>query len=98
MPSIPPCLDAPSLASALAELDGWEQRDDALHSEFVFADFVAAFAFMSGAALCAERANHHPDWSNSYRTVRVALRTHEADGITSNDVSLAREMNRLAGR
>ena len=94
--AVPPVLDAEALADGLATLDGWTLRDGKLHREWVFEDFVTAFAFMAGAALCAERANHHPEWSNVYRTVRVDLRTHEAGGITRLDLDLAVEMDRLA--
>ena len=82
---------------ALAFLDGWEVRDGKLHREFVFANFVEAFGFMARAALVAERANHHPEWFNVYRTVRVDLTTHESGGITARDTALARAMNELAG-
>jgi len=59
-------------------------------------DNVEAFGFMAKAALVAERANHHPEWFNVYRTVRVDLTTHESGGITERDTALARAMNDLA--
>ena len=55
-------LDGDALAAAVAELDGWTIEEGKLHKEYVFRDFVQAFAFMSGAALLAERKNHHPEW------------------------------------
>ena len=94
----PPALLGPNeLEKALSSLDGWVVRGGKLHREFVFADFVEAFGFMTRAALVAERANHHPEWFNVYRTVRVDLTTHESGGITERDTALARAMNELAG-
>lgn len=84
-----------ALQSCLAELEGWELRDGKLHREYRFDDFVAAFAFMSAAALCAERAGHHPEWFNVYNRVEVWLTTHDAGGITRRDTDLAAEMNAL---
>ena len=92
----PPVLGGSQLDAAVAALDGWEVRNGKLHREFVFANFVEAFGFMARAALVAERANHHPEWFNVYRTVRVDLTTHESGGITERDTSLARAMNELA--
>ena len=93
----PAVLDAGEIEEALASLEGWEVRDGKLHREFTFANFVEAFGFMATAALVAERANHHPEWFNVYRTVRVDLTTHESGGITERDTALARAMNELAG-
>ena len=62
-----------------------------------FADFVEAFGFMSSAALCAERQNHHPEWCNVYNSVRVDLSTHDAGGITKLDVALAKDFDRVFG-
>lgn len=91
-------LSGEALTDAVAALDGWQVRDGKLHKEYVFADFVEAFAFMSGAALCAERRNHHPEWFNVYRTVSVDLSTHDAGGITMWDVELAKDFDAVAGR
>ena len=91
-------LSGDGLDEAVSGLPGWVIQDGKLHKEYVFADFVEAFAFMSGAALCAERKNHHPEWFNVYRTVRVDLSTHDAGGITTWDVELAREFDALADR
>lgn len=63
---------------------------------FVFPSFAEAFAFLSGAAVVAERLDHHPDWSNSWKRVDVALTTHDAGGVTALDFELARAMSRLA--
>ena len=92
----PAVLGQSELEEALASLDGWAVQGGKLHREFVFANFVEAFGFMARAALVAERANHHPEWFNVYRTVRVDLTTHESGGITERDTALARSMNELA--
>ncbi len=76
--------------AALAELPGWERDGDCLHRRLEFADFREAFAFMTRVALAAEAMNHHPDWSNVYRTVIIRLSTHDSGGITHKDVELAR--------
>ena len=89
-------LDEIALNNALAELPAWQLRDGKLHREFIFADFVAAFGFMTRAALLAERMNHHPEWFNVYKKVRVDLTTHEAGGISQRDLKLAAAMDRLA--
>ena len=82
---------------ALQSLDGWSLDDGKLYKEFVFPDFRIAFAFMAAVATAAEAMNHHPEWSNVYRTVRVHLTTHDAGGLTASDTALAAEMDRLAG-
>ena len=70
---------------------GWnrEEQRDAITREFVFSDFNRAFAFMTQVALAAEKADHHPEWSNVYNKVRVTLSTHDAGGITEKDLVLA---------
>ncbi len=85
-------LDEGQIAEALATLPDWTLRTDGLAIErsFRFADFVAAFAFMTRVALLAERADHHPEWSNVYARVTITLTTHDAGGLTARDVALAR--------
>lgn len=90
-------LTGSDLTTAIGDLVGWSLQDGKLHKEYVFEDFVEAFAFMSGAALCAERRNHHPEWFNVYRTVRVDLWTHDVGGITTSDIELAQDFDRVAG-
>jgi 4a-hydroxytetrahydrobiopterin dehydratase len=68
-----------------------------LRKTFGFADFVEAFAWMTAVALVAEKLDHHPDWTNVYHRVDVALWTHDAGGITERDFELAAAMDRLAG-
>ncbi|TGD67683.1 4a-hydroxytetrahydrobiopterin dehydratase [Tabrizicola sp. WMC-M-20] len=78
---------------------GWKMADgkDALDKTFLFKDFKQAFAFMTQVAEDAEALNHHPEWSNVYRTVKVRLTTHDAGGLTGLDVDLARRMDKAAG-
>src|ERR1700730_3118470 len=85
--------------AALAGLAGWSEAHgrDAITRKFVFADFNAAFGFMTRAALVAEKMDHHPEWFNVYKTVEVTLATHDAGGVTELDVELAQAMNRIAG-
>jgi 4a-hydroxytetrahydrobiopterin dehydratase len=86
------------VAAALAELPEWSLEGGKLHRVYKFADFVAAFGFMSSAALVAERLDHHPEWFNVWSTVRVDLMTHDAGGVTALDVELARRMEAIARR
>ena len=85
-------LDDRDLRAALAQLPQWRLDEGKLHRELKFGDFSTAFAFMTRIALVAERMNHHPEWFNVYGTVRVWLTTHDAGGITSKDIALAREI------
>jgi 4a-hydroxytetrahydrobiopterin dehydratase len=91
-----PRLDARELEQALAELPGWSLAGGKLHREYRFADFNAAFGFMTRVALEAERLNHHPEWSNVWNRVVVDLVTHDSGGITTSDVALARKMEAFA--
>ncbi|WP_341212529.1 4a-hydroxytetrahydrobiopterin dehydratase [uncultured Limimaricola sp.] len=77
---------------------GWQAEEDrdAVTKSFRFSNFVEAFGFMTRCALWAEKLNHHPEWSNSYRTVTVTLMTHDADGLTDLDAKLASKMDKLA--
>ena len=88
--------DAVANALRNPDLAGWSLANGKLHREYKFADFNAAFAFMTRAALWAERHDHHPEWFNVYRSVRVDLSTHDAGGITRLDLDLAKRMNTLA--
>ncbi|HEV2532608.1 4a-hydroxytetrahydrobiopterin dehydratase [Phenylobacterium sp.] len=87
-------------AQALKTLPGWsavEGGRDAIQRTYRFADFNAAFAFMTRAALMAEKLDHHPEWFNVYNRVEVTLATHDADGVTELDVRLATFMDEIAG-
>ncbi len=89
-------LDDATIAARLAALPGWSLREGKLRREYRFADFNAAFAFMTRAALRAEQLDHHPEWFNVYNRVEVALTTHDADGITALDFTLAEVMQGYA--
>lgn len=84
---------------ALAALPKWSEVKgrDAIHRTFIFADFNQAFAFMTRVAMLAEKMDHHPEWSNVYKTVEVTLATHDAGGVTENDVAMAKAMDGYAG-
>ena len=87
-------------AEALRRLPGWaavEGPRDAITRTFRFKDFNAAFGFMARVALMADKLDHHPEWFNVYNRVEVTLATHDADGVTELDVTLAAFMNEVAG-
>lgn len=94
-------LAGPARTDALAPLmaTGWTEVEgrDAIAKSFRFANFVEAFGWMSQVALVAEKMDHHPEWSNVYRTVEVTLTTHDAGGLSQLDVDLAAKMDALAG-
>jgi 4a-hydroxytetrahydrobiopterin dehydratase len=83
---------------ALAGLEGWMAADgrDAIIKRFQFADFNAAFGFMTRVALAAEKMDHHPEWSNVYNRVEVLLATHESRGVTERDLALAKLIDAAA--
>ena len=91
-------LTGEALEKALAELKGWAKAEDreAIQRSFAFQDFNEAFAFMTRAAMMAERMDHHPEWFNVYNKVEVTLATHSAGGVTDLDLRLADFMNRAA--
>jgi 4a-hydroxytetrahydrobiopterin dehydratase len=91
-------LSQPEIASALGELTGWTIANGKLHRDYQFADFVHAFGFMVTAALMIEKMGHHPEWFNVYNRLSVDLTTHDAGGITTKDVDLARELETLAAK
>ncbi len=85
--------------TALETLTGWKKAPgerDAIARAFKFKDFNAAFGFMTRVALWADKHDHHPEWSNVYNTVEVVLTTHDAHGVTQNDIDLATFMTALA--
>lgn len=89
-------LSADAVQVGLDEIEGWALLDEKLHREFRFKSFVAAFGFMTSAAIEAEKMDHHPEWFNVYNKVSVDLTTHDAGGITELDFQLAKKMNQLA--
>jgi 4a-hydroxytetrahydrobiopterin dehydratase len=78
-------------SAALAKLSGWMEVSgrDAIHKSFKFADFNEAWGFMTRVALAADKADHHPEWSNVYSKVEITLSTHDAGGVSDKDVKLA---------
>ncbi|WP_322103865.1 4a-hydroxytetrahydrobiopterin dehydratase [Paraburkholderia sp. J41] len=85
-------------AQQLAELRGWQAvaGRDAIQRQLEFADFNAAFGFMTRVAIKAQEMNHHPEWFNVYNRVEITLSTHEANGLTARDVELARFIDSIA--
>ena len=85
-------------AAALRALPLWQDVEgrDAITRHFTFADFNAAFAFMTKAALMAEKMDHHPEWFNVFNRVEVVLSTHDADGLSQRDIALARFIEQVA--
>lgn len=74
----------------------WQEKKDTLYQKFTFKDFSEAFAFMTRAALAAEKMNHHPTWKNTYNTVEIWLSTHDAGNkITDKDQKLAKKIDAL---
>ncbi len=79
----------------LKNLPGWRIVNEKLHKEFLFESFNQAFGFMTRASMEIEKMNHHPEWFNVYNRITIDLTTHDADGITNNDVNLAKILNSL---
>lgn len=85
-------------SDALASLHGWSEvaGRDAIQKSFKFSDFTQAWGFMTKVALAAEKADHHPEWSNVYSKVEIVLSTHDAGGVSDKDVALARFIDSVA--
>ena len=83
------------IRAELSGLQGWSVINGKLHKDFVFDDFIEAFGFMCKAAIHIEKMNHHPEWFNVYNKISVDLVTHDAGGVTQNDIVLARTLNSL---
>ena len=92
----PQKLDEPAIEAALRTVPAWRRDGNTIRRHFEFADFRAAFSFMAAVAAIADALDHHPDWSNSYRKVDVALSTHDAGGLTVLDFELARRIDAAA--
>ena len=88
-------LSSEDIQKELNNLPGWNEIDGKLHKDFEFADFNQAFGFMTRAAMEIEKMNHHPEWFNVYNKISVDLMTHDAGGITQNDIALAKILNSL---
>lgn len=83
------------IKTELSRLKGWSVVNGKLHKDYTFDDFVDAFGFMCKAAIHIEKMNHHPEWFNVYNKISVDLTTHDAGGITQNDISLAKTLDLL---
>jgi 4a-hydroxytetrahydrobiopterin dehydratase len=92
---MPKKLDPSARTAALKELSLWHETPgrDAIGRKFEFRNFSEAFAFMTRSALLAESMDHHPEWFNVYNRVEVTLSTHDAGGVTENDVKMAKAMD-----
>ena len=92
-------LDEGERAAALDRLHEWDYDEarDAITRSFVFDDFSAAFAFMTRVALIAEKADHHPEWSNVWNRVDILLTTHDAGGLSTRDIVMAEAIDACAG-
>ncbi|MXP13465.1 4a-hydroxytetrahydrobiopterin dehydratase [Altererythrobacter confluentis] len=84
-------------SEALADLPDWALARDgsAIFRKFEFGDFIEAFGFMTGVALLAEKADHHPEWFNVYNRVEITLTTHDADGLSQRDIAMAKAIEAL---
>jgi 4a-hydroxytetrahydrobiopterin dehydratase len=91
-------LTGPARAAALAALPHWKEVPgrDAIQRSLKFADFTQAWGFMTKVALAAEKADHHPEWSNVYNRVEIVLSTHDAGGLSDKDVALAKFIDSVA--
>lgn len=91
-------LSEQEIRARLQELPGWNFVDGKISRDYVFANFVEAFAAMTAIAVKAEALNHHPDWTNSYNKLKISLSTHDAGGVTELDFTLAREIEAIVAR
>lgn len=91
----PEKLSSDVIENELKGLDGWAVVNGKLHKDFQFEDFNQAFGFMARASMHIEKMNHHPEWFNVYNKLSVDLMTHDAGGITQNDINLAKILNSL---
>jgi 4a-hydroxytetrahydrobiopterin dehydratase len=91
-------LAGPARTKALAALPKWHEVKgrDAIERSLKFADFSEAWGFMTRVALAADKADHHPEWSNVYNNVKIVLSTHDAGGFSDKDVALAKFIDSLA--
>ncbi|WP_299290282.1 4a-hydroxytetrahydrobiopterin dehydratase [Nitrosopumilus sp.] len=88
-------LSQEEIEEELKNLPGWSVVNEKLHKEIEFESFNQAFGFMTRAAMEIEKMNHHPEWFNVYNRLVIDLMTHDAGGITKNDINLARILNSL---
>lgn len=89
-----------SLSTSGLDAKGWKLRESqdgppAMQKQFIFKDFSEAWGFMSRVALRAEVMNHHPEWFNVFNRVHITLTTHDCQGISENDIELAKHIEKL---
>jgi 4a-hydroxytetrahydrobiopterin dehydratase len=86
------------ILQALENIDSWDLNDEqtSISKTFKFKNFSQAWAFMSRAALLAEKMNHHPEWFNVYNRVDVTLNTHDVGGLSEHDFKMARLMDKFS--
>ena len=82
---------------SLAAIPDWayDEARDAITRSFTFDDFNQAFGFITRVALIAEKADHHPEWSNVWNRVDILLTTHDADGLSQRDIAMAHAIDAL---
>lgn len=88
-------LDNYEINRRLEDFDGWEYKDDAIHTSFQFENFKEAFSVMTRIAFEAEAQQHHPEWTNVYNELQISLSTHDAGGVTEKDFKLARSIENI---
>jgi len=88
--------DTDNINAFINQNNSWSIKNDKLFKEFIFENFIQAFAFMTQVAIIAERDNHHPEWFNVYKNVNVQLTSHDVGGISERDFLLAKEMDNIA--
>ena len=88
-------LNESDIQRQLKLVPNWQRDTNSIVREYIFADFVEAFGFMSQVAMLAERADHHPEWSNVYKRVTIKLTTHDCAGLSQLDFALAHEIDQI---
>lgn len=88
-------MDQYEINRRLDDLEGWEYKDDAIHTSFQFENFKECFSVMVRIAFEAEAQQHHPNWTNVYSELQISLSTHDAGGVTEKDFKLARSIENI---
>jgi len=91
-----PLQNTENINAFISQNNSWSIKNDKLYKEFIFKNFIQAFAFMTQVAIIAERDNHHPEWFNVYKSVSVYLTSHDVGVVTDRDFLLAKEMDIIA--
>ncbi len=93
-----PKLSEKEILTSLENLQSWTFKNNKLHREIKFKNFIEAFSFMTAVALEAQKMDHHPDWENVYNRVVINLNTHDAGGVTRQDFDLATRIERVLAK